>query len=42
MDELAYGAMKLIHAKNLRFSFEVEGQRYQARFTPRELLYVLT
>lgn len=36
MDGLAYEAMRLIHAKNLRFTFTGTQTTYTARFTPRE------
>lgn len=37
MDGLAYEAMRLIHAKNLRFTFTGNETTYTARFTPREV-----
>lgn len=34
-DDLAYEAMRLIHAKNLRFTFSDGATTYSARLTPR-------
>ena len=36
-DELAYEAMRLIHAKNLQFTFSDGETKYTARFTPKTL-----